>query len=1155
MLKHRLSKFGHVAFVSLCALFAGGIMQSCTDEFDDYEYDDKEPSWLGASIYDFLKGEQGARTYNYYTAIIDSLGYTDVLASTGSKTVFVADDAAFEKFFQNNRWGVSSFNQLSKAQMKILLYSSMLDNAYLLDMMSSLPGNPPVEGSCLRRLTSSQAVDSIPYFTPEMLPTNNAHWDNFRDRGLLLATDGTDPMMVHFLREYMKAKSINSLDVNVFFNADRSTPRSGDEAFIYQNQVLASGIDFGDYSDDTLTITCKNGYIYRMDGVLVPPSNMAEELRQHDSTKVFSYMLDRFSAPLYDATLSQEYNYINDNTDNPDSVFVLRYINRSEARSLYKVKDYAPAAVTDEERAQTPALAFDPGWNTYRQGSAAAEGDMAAMLVPKDAHVYNYFKSGAGKFLVDLYAPDVELDDNDYTSIIPALDSIPSNIIASFINNLMLPTFSTSVPSKFDQVYNDGTEIMGVKPEHVDECVVANNGVIYILNQVFGPVDYRAVSAPPLTMTNMTIMRAAIQQLGYNSYLKAMDATYSFIVPDDNYFVYYDPVTIAAAADSNGVAYKFFYNNKYKTGTNVTPKIWAKRYYFGVNEDGSYEVKDTLDAYAVEGESKPVMYGNTKVNFKYDWSTSASANNPSGFLYNRMTDLLEYLIIVGDVEDGNSYYLSKGYGTIKCDFNPNIVDADGKPDPKSMKFYGGEQLENGTSVSVLTRYPEDNGVTYCTKSDDVIIAKQGDSLRSGIPTPPTQTVFYKLNAAATNPAASSFSTEKFLDVCQGPEDMDLVTFFRQIYPDKDSVRLQNDTLPRYAVFYSKTNKTLGSGIPRDFTVPFFSTYHYTVYIPTDEAVEEAIAMGLPTWKQLQDEIADTVGGVDKSGKVLANVRLINKFARYHFQDNSIFVDKKDFSITSAGATSSSARFETAAIDEETGRFFETIVESTNSTVGNALRTLSVTDDLDRKVTVLNYPGEEGKSWNIMTRDILMFCKTTAGINSSKYGHSIETSSFAVLHQIDKVLLNSGVIGYDGKFCRYADRGELIDTITIAGGEGSYEGKYLVGRRGYKKETDAEGFDVNVPVLCLMKKVEGSTDNMNMEEYVLVDGQKVLITSDGARVKEIEPKKAGGKIEYKWADENGNETYETTDENGKTVTKEYTEPQVWYNNDGTIFKKK
>lgn len=1137
MLKHRLSKFGRVAFVSLCVLFTGSVMQSCVDEFDDYPYDDEEPSWLGASIYDFLKQEKGARTYNYYTAIIDSLGYTDVLASTGSKTVFVADDAAFEKFFQNNRWGVKSFSELSKVQMKILLYSSMLDNAYLLDMMSSLPGNPPVEGSCLRRLTSSQAVDSIPFFTPEMLPVSNTHWDNFRDKGLLLATDGTDPMMVHFLREYMKAKSITELDINVFFNADSLTvPRTCEEAFIYQNQILPSGIDFGEYSDDTLTITCKNGYVYRMDGVLVPPSNMAEELRRHKDTKLFSYMLDRFSAPLYDASLSATYNYVNDNTDNPDSVFVLRYLNRSEARPLYKVKNNASEAVTDQEKTTIPTLAFDPGWNTYRQGSAAAEGDMAAMLVPKDEHVFEYFARGAGRFLIDTYAPEFEVSDEetDYTTIIPALDSIPNNIVASFINNLMLPTFSTSIPSKFDQVYNDGTEIMGVTPAHVDECVVANNGVIYILNQVFGPVDYRAVSAPPLTMTNMTIMRAAIQTLGYNSYLKAMDATYSFIVPDDEYFVYYDPVTIAS---DGPIVYKFYYDNKYRNGTNLAAKIWAKRYTF---DPVTYEVGDSIANYAVEGTSvNTSLNGIDRVSFNYGWGAPGGAGSPAGFLYNRMTDLLEYLIIVGDVEDGNKYYLSKGYGTIKCDFNPALKDVHGNPKPESMVFYGGEQLENGKSVKVLTRYPEDNGVTYCTYSDEQ------SEFASGIPTPPTQTVYYKLDPTT---AYSGSSFTKFYNVCNGPEDEDLISFFRKIYPSIDSVKLQRDTLPRYAVFYGKTNSTMGSGIPRDYTVPFFSTYHYTVYVPTDDAIDEAYKMGLPTWEQLQAELADTVGGVDKTGKVLANVRLINKFARYHFQDNSVYVDNKDFSITSAGETSYSARFETAAIDEETGRFFETVVESTNSTVGNSQRTLKVTDDLGRVSTVLNRAGEEGKTWNIMTRDMLMYCKGTTAINSSKFGHSIETSSFAVLHQVDKVLLNAGVLGYDGMFRRYADAGEFIDTMTVAVGKGFIDGKYLVGFRNNIVVTDDEGYDTYKRVAYLMKKIEGSTDNMNKEEYVLDEGgNKILITSDGARVIEIAIKVGKTmRYEYKWSDAQGN--YKDAD------GKEYIEPQVWYNNDGTLIEK-
>ena len=77
---------------------------------EDYYLDEEEPTWLGESIYDFLK-ENGE--YDYFVRLIDDLDYAEVLSKTGSKTLFVVDDATFDEFFRANDWGVSSYEQLS----------------------------------------------------------------------------------------------------------------------------------------------------------------------------------------------------------------------------------------------------------------------------------------------------------------------------------------------------------------------------------------------------------------------------------------------------------------------------------------------------------------------------------------------------------------------------------------------------------------------------------------------------------------------------------------------------------------------------------------------------------------------------------------------------------------------------------------------------------------------------------------------------------------------------------------------------------------------------------------------------------------------------------------------------------------------------------
>ena len=72
-----------------------------------------QPSWLGNSIYERLE-EEG--NYSTVLRLIDDLGQREVLAHTGSKTLFAADDDAYKKWFAGNSWGVSSYEQLTTDQ-------------------------------------------------------------------------------------------------------------------------------------------------------------------------------------------------------------------------------------------------------------------------------------------------------------------------------------------------------------------------------------------------------------------------------------------------------------------------------------------------------------------------------------------------------------------------------------------------------------------------------------------------------------------------------------------------------------------------------------------------------------------------------------------------------------------------------------------------------------------------------------------------------------------------------------------------------------------------------------------------------------------------------------------------------------------------------
>lgn len=104
-------------------LFCVGLLTACVDKNEEVDADSM-PEWLHGSIYETLQNPQSNGldgTFTYYLKLADDLNYKETLSRTGSKTVFPANDSAFVRFFKSNKWGVTSYDQLSTAQETALL--------------------------------------------------------------------------------------------------------------------------------------------------------------------------------------------------------------------------------------------------------------------------------------------------------------------------------------------------------------------------------------------------------------------------------------------------------------------------------------------------------------------------------------------------------------------------------------------------------------------------------------------------------------------------------------------------------------------------------------------------------------------------------------------------------------------------------------------------------------------------------------------------------------------------------------------------------------------------------------------------------------------------------------------------------------------------
>lgn len=485
-------------------LFTSFILNSCKDT----RLEDVIPSWLGGSIYEQLQDgyvdDNGVtHTFNTYIKLINEIGYADVLNKTGSKTVFVADDAAFERFFENNQWNVSSYEQLTIAQKRLILNSSMINNALLIENLSTIEG--PVEGQALRRTTALAVLDTIPFEPGSNLP-KNAYWDRFRTTGVRLAKDATATPMLSFLETQMLAHNISNADFSILFNGK---VREKDDAYIYNTKVIVRDI------------TCQNGYIHILENVLIPPSNMADIMLNAPETKIFSSFIERYAAPYFHAGLTNQLHQAGID----DSVFVKGYF--SERSATVPFSSTLKVCADPNHNYVSSFLLFDPGWNQYSSSvTSSFQTDMGAIFAPSDEALNRYFTQGSGRALIDRYG---------------SVDNIPNNVLDKLIRNHMKSSFLASSPSQFSNIVDDAQEKMGVTASQIDKVYLASNGVVYVTNTVYPPALYSSVMFPAAINENMKVFNWAIEQLEFAPYLLSMVNTYSLLIPTDN-FTYIVPI-------------------------------------------------------------------------------------------------------------------------------------------------------------------------------------------------------------------------------------------------------------------------------------------------------------------------------------------------------------------------------------------------------------------------------------------------------------------------------------------------------------------------------------------------------------------------------------------------------------------------------------
>lgn len=328
------------------------------------------------------------------------------------------------------------------------------------------------------------------------------------------------------------------------------------------------------------------------------------------------------------------------------------------------------------------------------------------------------------------------------------------------------------------------------------------------------------------------------------------------------------------------------------------------------------------------------VYDSLKVSWKELTNTS--------MMQNRLEDIIDQHIIVDDFSaalDGSKrYYQTKGNGTVKV--LPSAT-SDG------VDIYGGLQVEKDEPIVVPNEtniMPGGNGTTY---------------IMSSLAQSPSKSVYSAMKAQAGDETAPFYQFFKLM--------MDAGVF------------TMDDT-------YAMSD---------EYTVDIFNTYHYTIYVPSNTAILDAMAdNGLPTLEEAEEYLESV--GVDPTSpegeeylELVASI--LHDFVCYHIHDNSVYI---------GGAEVNSREYQTGTLDEVDNIFRRLVVSADNSS-------LVVKDYAGNEHHVNAEKDMEGVLYNIMTRDYL-FNDGASGASEKDLDimqcKQIETSSFAVIHGIDGVLL-------------------------------------------------------------------------------------------------------------------------------------------------------
>lgn len=358
-------------------------------------------------------------------------------------------------------------------------------------------------------------------------------------------------------------------------------------------------------------------------------------------------------------------------------------------------------------------------------------------------------------------------------------------------------------------------------------------------------------------------------------------------------------------------------------------------------------------------------------------STTISSSNTvtggvgsSDYIENRFEEILDNIIGVEEATEDHHYILTKGKNYIKWD---GTLDVEG-----AMTVAGTMQYEQGSPYTVNQIYTMDNGKSYVI---DGVISGTRKATSDILAETPEFSDFYELCVACGLFATTT--TDGYYSASQN---------------------LGNSTRGNLVTL------GLASDGTTETTYSLLNAFHYTIYAPTNDAMQIAYAAGLPTLEDIiaaeeYDAEMDELYGDDASYVAVDSAEhlytVVQDFVKYHVQTNSIFLDG-GFSTgeyESQRTKLEQTTYNDATQDDDGNYYMISKSPYRIDILSVDASGMQLQDELGYTINVDTSSG----LYNIQAREYWLSGLTTA---SSPYKFTMENSSSAVIHAVDRPLLFS-----------------------------------------------------------------------------------------------------------------------------------------------------